>query len=85
MHFFKFKLNSDAKCQSLVLYTTYKLIKINFIKIYNSKKQIKSIFKHKKLNYEKWLINLVMVFQSYIFKNRHIIDFKHKKIELFSK
>ena len=62
MHFFKFKLDYHAICQSIVLYTTYKLIKNNFIKIYNSKKQIKINFKLKKTNYEKWLVNLVMVF-----------------------
>ena len=48
MHFFKFKLNSNDRFQSSVLYTTYKLIKSNFIKISNSKKQIKTNFKHKK-------------------------------------
>ena len=83
MHFFKFKLNSNAICQSIVLYTTYKLIKNNYQKIYNSKKQIKINFKHKKLNYEKWCMNLVMVFQSYIFKNQNIINFKHKKSNYF--
>ena len=83
MHFFKFKLNSDARFQCIVLYTTYKLLKSNFIKISNSKKQIKINFKHKKLNYEIWCVNLVMVFQSYIFKNRNIINFKHKKSNYF--
>ena len=58
-------------------------MKNNFIKIYNSKKQIKINFKLKKTNYEKWLVNLVMVFQSYIFKNLNIIDFKHKKLNYF--
>ena len=53
MHFFKFKLNSNNKVASIVLYTTYKLKKIIFIKISNLKKQIKINFKHKKLNYEK--------------------------------
>ena len=69
MHFFKFKLNSNNKVVSIVLYTTYKLKKIIFIKISNSKKQIKINFKCKKLNYEMWLVNLVYDFQSYIFKN----------------
>ena len=62
MHFFKFKLNSNNKVVSIVLYTTYKLKKIIFIKISNLKKQIKINFKHKKLNYEKWVVNLVVLF-----------------------
>ena len=69
MHFFKFKLNSNNKVASIVLYTTYKLKKIIFIKISNLKKQIKINFKYKKSNYEKWVVIIVMDFQSYIFKN----------------
>ena len=70
MHFFKFKLNSNIEVANLVLYTTYKLKKNNFHKkISNLKNQIKINFKHKKLNYEKWVLNLVALFQSYIFKN----------------
>ena len=69
MHFFKFKLNSNNKVASIEIYTTYQIKKIIFIKISNLKKQIKINFKHKKLNYEKWVINLVALFQSYIFKN----------------
>ena len=80
MHFFKFKLNSNNKVASIEIYTTYKLEKKKIIKISNLKKQIKINFKHKKLNYRKWVINLVVLFQSYIFKNWNIIDFKHKKL-----
>ena len=69
MHFFKFKLNSNTKWQVLKYTLLTKLKKIIFIKISNLKKQIKINFKHKKLNYEKWVMNLVVLFQSYIFKN----------------
>ena len=62
MHFFKFKLNSNNKVASIVLYTTYQIEKIIFIKISNLKKQIKINFKHKKLNYGKWVVNLVVLF-----------------------
>ena len=62
MHFFKFKLNSNNKVASIVLYTTYKIKKIIFIKISNLKNQIKINFKHKKLNYRKWVVNLVVLF-----------------------
>ena len=61
-HFFKFKLDSNIKVVVIVLYTTYKLKKKKFIKISNLKKQIKTNFKHKKLNYEKWLVNIVALF-----------------------
>ena len=62
MHFFKFKLNSNIKVASIALYTTYKLKKKKIIKISNLKNQIKINFKHKKLNYEKWAENLVVLF-----------------------
>ena len=62
MHFFKFKLNSNNKVAIIVFYTTYKLKKKIFIKISNLKKQIKTNFKHKKLNYRKWVVNLVALF-----------------------
>ena len=65
MHFFKFKLNSNNKVASIEIYTTYELKKIKkkkFIKISNLKKQIKTNFKHKKLNYRKWVVNLVVLF-----------------------
>ena len=40
-------------------------------------------FKPSKLNYEKWLVNIVSDFQSHIFKNLNIINFKHKKSKYF--
>ena len=52
-------------------------------KIYNSKKQLKINFKHKKLNYEKWVVSIEISFWSYIFKKRQINNFKHKKLNYF--
>ena len=69
MHFFKFKLNSNIEWWLLFYTLLRKLKKIIFIKISNLKNQIKINFKHKKLNYEKWVVNIVVLFQSYIFKN----------------
>ena len=80
MHFFKFKLNSNIEW-SLLFYTLLTNWKKNFIKkSIIQKNQIKINFKHKKLNYEKWVVIIVMNFQSYIFKNWNIIDFKNKKL-----
>ena len=58
-------------------------MKIKHLKNHNLKKQIKINFKHKKLNYKKWFVRLVVDFWSYIFKNRYIIIFKNKKLNYF--
>ena len=58
-------------------------MKIKHLKNHNLKKQIKINFKHKKLNYKKWFVRLVVYFWSYIFKNRYIIIFKNKKLNYF--
>ena len=83
MHFFKFKHDylTDVKVLFYTLLT--KLIKNNYIKIYNLKKQIKINFKHKKLSYRIWVERIVFNFWIIFFKNRQIIDFKHKKLNYF--
>ena len=58
-------------------------MKIKYLKNHNSKNRIKIDFKHKKLNYKKWVVNLVIDFRSYIFKNHYIIIFKNKKLNYF--
>ena len=35
------------------------------------------------MNYEKWLLRIVWYFQSYVFNNLNIINFKHKKSKYF--
>ena len=43
-------------------------MKIKHLKNHNLKKQIKINFKHKKLNYKKWFVRLVVYFWSYTSK-----------------